>query len=202
MPSHDEHEERETREFFSLAGRYVRAWESIAASIALIAKTFAAAKPNRPTTIGVDFGKYNSQPEATEEMAPSNNFTAPDLDTVPYVINPNGTDANGAPASWPADAVFSMLSSDSNSLVTPDPSDPSGKTGSISCAAGFAGSVSGTISETDSEGGAGTGSWSGSFQAGSPMTIEVDFSAPVAPAPPATPPVTPAPASEGFKRGK
>jgi hypothetical protein len=119
-------------------------------------------------------------------------FSAIDVDMVPYDVELE--DSNGAVEGVPAGGVITLTSNDGNSIVVPNSSDPTGATGNILCAAGFAGAVSGAASfqgPADPVTGVVpdpiTGTWSGVFTPGQPASIAVEFGAPVpnAPAAPA-----------------
>jgi hypothetical protein len=88
-------------------------------------------------------------------------FEASTLDAVPYTIS--GVDQNENPIAFPSDAVLKLVDLDGNCAVVPNPSDPTGATGSIVANTGYSGPVNGTGSITDSEGDTETLTWSGTF---------------------------------------
>ena len=138
----------------------------------------AIAKELKPKVVHLDvyFGKGG------RESMTLNIFTDPDVDSVPYVIQP--TDGNKAPVALSPGDVVALVSTDGNSVINPNPADPSGLTGALAAKSGFSGPVSGTATYTPSGAPAptATGSWTGTFTPGQVAALDVNFSDGVPPA--------------------
>jgi hypothetical protein len=132
-----------------------------------------------------------------------NSFSSPDADSVPYTIDLSSSNPDGSSSPYILQTgdIVALTSTDGHSVVTPNPNDPTGATGSVSDTAGFDGPVTGALSFTPGAAAAAEGivpvlgTWSGAFNpATKTLVISVAFGTPIAPAG-GTAPATPAQAA-------
>jgi hypothetical protein len=165
----------------SLQQQEVTALQSIAASLATIATYLT--QQGKPVALKVNFnpGVPETNLKGESKVSSTNTFSDPDVDSVPYDIE--ATDANGA-AVPVSGGVLTLVSTDGNSVIVPNPSDPTGATGNVTAAKGYSGPVSGTatFTPTGAPSPSLTGSWTGTFTPGAPATLSVVFAPGVAPA--------------------
>lgn len=183
---------KEARDFLTDFAKDVK---SIAQSLRSIARSqqilAGELNPSRIAGLRIIFGAgvpagttpaVNLKGESTMSTNTPGSFSDPDNDLVPYTIE--AVDGNNVEVPFNAGDVVALLSTDGNSTVVPNPSDPSGATGNLSAKSGFSGPVSGTATYTPNGATAPslTGTWTGTFTVGSPATLDVVFGAGAAPA--------------------